>query len=332
MSSSTFQQYNVYDGLTACRVVSTGNVAGTYFNGTVNNGVGATLTIAASSLTVDSVVLVVSNRVLLVGQSLANQNGIYVVSSIGATVVLTRAHDMKSMEQIRTGQFVTIGAGTVNAGATYVIVEPLPAQFGISNFEWNAAITSGLGTAATKAASANAQPTVASVSGATTTGNIVESADTAGTVADGPVAANKVLTSAIVTPDVGANLITFDVTVGEAALATGGAVTLQASSGSKQYKIRSLELESGGTNFSGGGGDRLGQVTDGTTVYSVVPAATMQALTNARWSQTALPNAASAANNTSTAAGAALTFKYSGGTTDYTAGSLRISGIMERIA
>lgn len=127
-------------------------------------------------------------------------------------------------------------------------------------------------------------------------------------------------------------LFGFDITVGQAALAAAGSVTLVASSGSKQFKIRTLELESGGTNFSGGGGDRLGQVTDSTTVYSVVPAATMQALVNARWGVTALPNAASAANNTSTAAGAALVFKYSGGATDYTAGSLRISGVVERVA
>jgi hypothetical protein len=105
-----------------------------------------------------------------------------------------------------------------------------------------------------------------------------------------------------------------------------------ASSGSKRYKIRTLQLNSGGTNFSGGGGDRLGQVTDGTTVYSLIPAATMQSLVNAQWGVTALPNPASAAINTSTAAGANLVFKYSGGTTDYTAGSLVISGIVQRVA
>lgn len=146
-----------------------------------------------------------------------------------------------------------------------------------------------------------------------------------------PAVAN-LLSASFASPDVNANLIGFDVTVGFSALASAGSVTLQASSGSKQYKIRTLELESGGTNFSGGGGDRLGQVTDGTSVYSVIPAATMQALVNARWGVTALPNAASVANNTSTVAGAPLVFKYSGGTVDYTAGSLRISGLMQRVA
>lgn len=141
------------------------------------------------------------------------------------------------------------------------------------------------------------------------------------------------ITSTAITlvPMVG-NIFSFDVTVPQASLASGGSVTLVASSGTQKYKVRSLQLNSGGTNFSGGGGDRLGQVTDGTTVYSVIPAATMQSLVNAQWGVTALPNPASAAINTSTAAGTNLVFKYSGGTTDYTAGSLVITGIVERVA
>lgn len=129
-----------------------------------------------------------------------------------------------------------------------------------------------------------------------------------------------------------ASFSTFDVTVGQAALASGGSVTLLSSSGTQRYKVRSLQLNSGGTNFSGASGDRLGQVTDGTTVYSVIPAATMQSLVNAQWGVTALPNPASAAINTSTAAGSNLVFKYSGGTLDYSAGSLVISGIVQRVA
>lgn len=163
-------------------------------------------------------------------------------------------------------------------------------------------------------------------------GNVISASGTAGITVDGGVVANRILYTTFATPDAASDLIAFDITVGQAALAAGGTVTIQASSGSKQYKIRSLQLNSGGTNFSGGGGDRLGQVTDGTTVYSVVPAATMQSLTNAQWGVTALPNPASAAINTSTVAAAALTFKYSGGTTDYTAGSLVISGVLQRVA
>jgi hypothetical protein len=140
------------------------------------------------------------------------------------------------------------------------------------------------------------------------------------------------VTTSSTNPDPGANLIGFDVTVGQAALAAGGSVTLQASSGSKQYKIRRLFLNSGGTNFGGGGGDRLATISDGTTDYSVIPAATLQTLVNAAWGATALPFPGSAAINTSTVAGAALTIAYSGGTTDYTSGSMVISGLLERVA
>ncbi len=189
-----------------------------------------------------------------------------------------------------------------------------------------------LGQAAAKAVSNNSNATVASVGGATIAGHIATFADVAGTVQDGGLLAANILTSAITNPDVAADLISFDITVGQAALASGGSVNLIVSTSAKQYKIRSLQLNSGGTNFSGGGGDRLGQVTDGTTVYSVIPAATMQALTNGQWGVTAIPNPAGAAINTSTVAGASLVFKYSGGTTDYTAGSLVITGIAQRVA
>ncbi len=132
--------------------------------------------------------------------------------------------------------------------------------------------------------------------------------------------------------DPGANLISFDITVGQAALASGGSVTLVPSSGSKQYRVRQLYLNLVGTNFSGGGGDRLGQITDNTSIYANIPAATMQSLANARWGETALTFPPLVSINQSTAAGDPLVFKYSGGTTDYTAGSLVISIIVERVA
>lgn len=147
-----------------------------------------------------------------------------------------------------------------------------------------------------------------------------------------PVSLGNILSTAIASPDTSPNLVSFNVTVGQAALASAGHVALITSSGAKQYKIKQLQINSGGTNFSGGGGDRLGQVSDGTTVYSVVPAASLQTLVNGQWGVTALPNPASAAINTSTAAGANLFFAYSGGATDYTAGSVVISGLAERVA
>lgn len=173
---------------------------------------------------------------------------------------------------------------------------------------------------------------VASVNGAAITGNILKSSDSNGTISDGGVAANEVLTSSIVSPDVSGNFIPFSVTCGFSALGSAGTITLINSSGSKQYRLINLYINKVGTNFSGGGGDRLGQVTDGTTVYSLIPATNMQTLVNAGWGiSTPLPFPASVSINTLTAPGAHLLFSYSGGSADYTAGSIVVSGLVQRI-
>jgi len=162
---STFQQYNVYPGLTPVRLVSTSNVSGTYNNGQNNNGVGATLTIAASSLTIDSVACAVGDRVLLQTQTNTNEQGIYVVSSIGSTVVLQRAADQQSLEQMKAGQFVSVGAGSLNAGNIYSIVEPLPAHLGIDPLVFNADPSSGAVAFSGPASTANALAVFADTAG-----------------------------------------------------------------------------------------------------------------------------------------------------------------------
>lgn len=166
-----------------------------------------------------------------------------------------------------------------------------------------------------------------------TSGDLLSASGTGGLVADSGLVANRVLYTSFATPDVNANIIAFDVTVGFAALAAGGLVALITSSGAKQYKIRSLWINLIGTNFSGGGGDRLLAISDGTTVYSVIPAANLQSLVNSGWGiSTPLPYPASASINTSTVAGANLRALYSGGAADYTAGSIVISGTAQRVA
>lgn len=165
-----------------------------------------------------------------------------------------------------------------------------------------------------------------------TDGNLAAFTGTSGVLEDSGIPFSNVMQSIHEFPLQGSNLIVFDITVGEAALVSGGSVNLvTANNSSSIYKVRQLFLNGHGTSFSGGSGDRLGQITDGTTVFSVIPAATMQALANSAWGVTALPFPASVAINASTAAGANLVFKYSGGTTDYTAGSLVLTGIVEVI-
>jgi len=241
-----------------------------------------------------------------------------------------------------------IFAGDVQAGQSGVaggfISYPLTASKG--SFQFRAVANTG-DTVTTLSNAAMGQASVISIPdpanavgrlliGATATpfvsGNFPVNSGTAGLMVDSGRAANVLLYAGFATPDTNSNIVAFSVTCGQAALAAAGHVVLYTSSAAKQYRIVSLFINSGGTAFSGGGGDRLGQVSDGTTVYSVVPAANLQTLTNNGWGSTPLPYPAAAAINTLTAAGASLYFAYSGGTTDYTAGSVVISGVLQRIA
>ena len=67
-----------FNDISPARVVSLTNVSGTYYNGPNNNGVGATLTIAATTLTIDSVLLQPGDRILLQNQTSNLQNGVYI--------------------------------------------------------------------------------------------------------------------------------------------------------------------------------------------------------------------------------------------------------------
>lgn len=151
------------------------------------------------------------------------------------------------------------------------------------------------------------------------------------TIPDVGAATGSFLMSPLAVADINSNIISFDITVGQGDMAAGASAILFSATALAQYKIRGLWANRGGTNFSGGGGDRLAAITDNTTVYSLIPAASLQTLANARWGDTALPFPASAAINVSTAAGQNLVMKYSGGAADYTAGSVVISGLLERV-
>lgn len=129
--TTTISQTVFSPWLTPVRLVSTSNIAGTYSNGPSNNGVGATLTIAATSLTIDAVLCVVGDRVLLQTQTNTYEQGVYVVKSIDTTVVLERSDDQQSIEQLKKGEYVSVGAGSGEAGNFYTLVEPLPNFIGV---------------------------------------------------------------------------------------------------------------------------------------------------------------------------------------------------------
>lgn len=188
----SIQQFNIYAGLTPVRLVSTSNISGTYYNGQTNNGVGATLTIAASSLTIDSVVCEEGDRVLLQTQTNTNEQGIYIVKSIGATVILQRSADQQNIEQILAGQYVSVAAGSVNAGNFFSIVEPLPAILGVDALVFNADPSAGGVSFSGGASTANAIPVFSDTSGnikaATTTVTLGQSLNMTGNfVASGTI-------------------------------------------------------------------------------------------------------------------------------------------------
>lgn len=136
----------------------------------------------------------------------------------------------------------------------------------------------------------------------------------------------------LTTVDPMSNIIYFDTTVTAAQIAGGASISLVSTFFGGQYRIRDLRINQTGTNFSGGGGDRDLEITDGITQYSVIPAASLQALSNSLWGSVNLPPPATASWNTLTwLPGVNLNARYVNGTTDYAVGAITISGAWERV-
>lgn len=131
--TTTISEYFIPGQLSMVKLLSASNISGTYYNGSANDGVGATLTTASSSLTIDSVACQNGDRVLLQTQAIGAQCGIYLVSGVGTTVVLTRTNDFSTVEQMRPGFFISVSDGSVYAGAMFVLIEPRPAIVGTSD-------------------------------------------------------------------------------------------------------------------------------------------------------------------------------------------------------
>lgn len=123
----------------------------------------------------------------------------------------------------------------------------------------------------------------------------------------------------------------FETAVNQSGLASAGLVTLLTANKGERWKIRDIRLSGGGTDFSGG--DRLLSITDGTTVWSIIPAATLQTLAAAKWGDAGLPYPATPADLTvASVLSTNISAQYSGGATDYTAGELTLILILERTA
>ena len=127
----------------------------TFTNGTgltqaalANPGVGATLTNAGANaaLTIDSVSLSSTNRVLVQGQTNQFENGVYTVTTVGngATAwVMTRATDgdqyaPSDVSKLGYGDYFFITSGSEYAGSSYVLTTPTgEIVFGITNIAFS---------------------------------------------------------------------------------------------------------------------------------------------------------------------------------------------------
>jgi hypothetical protein len=324
---STIEALNTFKQLGGVRLVASSNQSGTYFNGPGNNGVGATFTYATGALTIDSVAVAVNDFILFAGQTNGYENGIYqciVAGATGVAAVLQRRGDFQCIEQIKGGQYVPVSAGTVYGGSMWTVVEPLPAAIGVPLVSGANNINFATITAAGSSLYLQVANNLSDVNSAATSVTNLGFAQ----------AANKYAFTSFASPDAISDLKWVDVALTAAALASAGTVTIQASSGSKQYKVRDIRVNYSAAGLSGGGGDRLVQITDGTTVYNNagITAALLGTPVNTIWGGSGNPLAGTVAMNTSTAAGASLVAKYAGGTADFTTGTVNISVLVERVA
>ena len=130
----------------SARLATTANLSATYNNGT--SGVGATLTNSGTqaALTLDSVPVVIGDRILVKDQSTAAQNGIYVVTTVGTAStnwVLTRAGDADNSNSLGTssneltgGTFVFIEEGTNNGDNGFVCTTNGTVTLGTTAIDW----------------------------------------------------------------------------------------------------------------------------------------------------------------------------------------------------
>ncbi len=115
--------------------------------------------------TIDAIVLVADDRVLVKNQTTTSENGIWVVSS----TAWARAADFDGNRDIVKGTLIAINEGTVNATRVYAVSSANPAVIGSTGLTFSQfGTTSGTGTLASQDAN-NVSITGGAVSGATVT-------------------------------------------------------------------------------------------------------------------------------------------------------------------
>jgi hypothetical protein len=312
--------------------INTGNVEITQGDLTVRNG---TVTLINGNLTVGFITLHSNDGVISMFPGVFDAGKLDIIATANAdsdvTVLLTNASHAAStvvripdsgatfsnfiLSEAPGDQFINSGGLSVSGGD----ISTGSSGIAGSVFIYPAAALSGSFRLLCSDAAGNYRSTL------TTYPNIGQS--TTYTLGNAATANQSVLVSSATNVGNSAALISIDQVITFSELASGGVFDITSGAG---YRIRDMVLNLGGTNFSGIGGNRNIQITDGTTVYTVIPAAVAQALVNAKWgTAVTMPYPVSASVNTETVA--ALKVSYSGGTTDYTAGSLTISFLLEKV-
>lgn len=123
------------------------------------------------------------------------------------------------------------------------------------------------------------------------------------------------------------------ITATQAALASAGQVVVQANtSATSQFVVLGMRVISS-TGLSGNSGNRLLSLTDGTKVYNgtgITAALAGTPITTAPGG-TGNPDCGTAVDPTASTAGASIYVQYTGGTTDYNAGSIKVQVTLAQV-
>jgi hypothetical protein len=248
-----------------CRVATTANIA------------------LSGLLTIDAVVLVADDRVLVKDQTDAKQNGIWIANS-GAW---QRSRDFDSRRDVTKGTRMTVIEGAVNYGREFWITSANPNTVGTSNITIAESLSSNSGgnaaAAAASAAAAAASATAASGSATAASGSASAASSSAGAAA----------------------------TSASSASSSAATATTQASNAAGSASSASTSATNAGNSATAAAGSASAASTSASSASTSASTATTQA-SNASTSATNAANSATAAANSV----AALPYNFSTTTTD----------------
>lgn len=101
------------------------------YKDSVRSAVRSNINLSGTVTVIDGVTLSDKDRVLVAGQSLAAQNGIYVWSSSNSR--LTRAEDADSLYELSAGNHIYVEEGSIHSKSNWVLISTGVIVPGISN-------------------------------------------------------------------------------------------------------------------------------------------------------------------------------------------------------